>query len=439
MKKARELRFEQEATGVELTSKGAREWDCFASPSRPTHRPWETRPVRTVNCGPWNDWRPEWIKLPYNETVDKIHLKQLLDKAVEESQVWLPHNLSDQTPLMGKLNSRYSNVPLNRVKQIRRFCGWVKVLPEWSLLNPGPNDGAGSPYEPDWWRIFEKHPSPGSLIPWARKAWRVAERVLKPYGLKPMRGGRIGRGLGIVARLLGSLRNPRKAGFIWAAETICFSADGCLFGLTYRQARSLLTDYARLKTSGLTRKTRAQLALGMTHSFVRISPSWKQLIPADLAALKWQHENINGIDTVYCKVGRRHGIDICLWNNEGWLEPLLIRGELTYHLYYYPETITESLKRALAVWKQVRELRRLNAATLSELEAGLQLDGPATVIALFSDSLRAGNCEDGTRAWIEQHSNQHRCALPLIDLINCAYIDYKAQEVVSFISKEILA
>lgn len=363
--------------------------------------------VKTVVCNYQTGYEPLWIRVPYDSTVDKIHLLEKLDNAMALSAVNFPENLFTKTPLQGAWTARTSNAPVNTVKPFLRFCGWVQALKPNAFLRPS-GRGAGSPYEPNWWKIAQRHPSPGAIVPWVKSAWRVAERLLAPCGLKPIRHDRVfGQSETIAAMLLADApRNPRRAGFCWAALTLVALSGQDLYGVewhTYRGARKILTGFAQAKkTFPGYLKARAIVAV---NGFGDADFTWR--VVDDVAG--W-----------YTEAGDKKWIKKSFYitvedYETGWLYEGLGR---TYHAHG-----PDAWRWAVREWKHQRDLEKTSAETIALVTEKLanNQETPMTVIVTYADSRKAGNCHDGTVAWTRKvFGDRFRFAAPLKEVFRYA-------------------
>lgn len=384
-----------------------------------------------------------WEMFP--ETLDKYHLAELIKKTIEKRpDLCLPKNLYTQTDLQGWTWGRRTRVEnANELaKSIRRFCGWLEALPgarekkirhsagsyKWfdcerddegcftvektNRFIRGTGRGAGSDYEPHWWRIFNRHSSPGGLIKWRQQAWSTAAMLLKPFGLLPCKGTRKQAFFPVL--LSNGNRRPRRAGFQWAAATLLLLAKGkwSIAGKdyydrfpSYSESRDLLVRVARIKVGTVKQRTVAASMLG--------------------AALdhNWVEDNSDGVSAIITEqpLYERLGIQLYEYITEsGDFGVMVKRGNRTYHRsgvditqkrtekYYWKSCVSI----AINAWRRQDEVAAQRQKEKAELLAQVHPQGPCELVVLYSDSRRAGNCHTGTMGFSNKVFGAPRYAAP---------------------------
>jgi hypothetical protein len=407
----------------------------------------------------WISTDPETIKARYwemfPETLDKYHLAELIEKATESRpDLRLPGNLYTITPLQGWTWGHRTRVKNAKelAKSIRRFCGWVEKLPgshvkkyvsdevgrdceyrrdekgyhyfsEFNKFLHGTGRGAGSPYEPNWWGIFERHPSPGGLVKWRQQAWKAAAQLLKPFGLFPCKGTCKEDFFPVL--LASSSRRPRRAGFQWAAATLLLLARGkwsissdswCYRFPSYSESRDLLARVAQINAQTI--KQRAVIAITLNSGHTH----------------KWIEDHSDGVSAAVTEkpIYQKAGVRFHQYVDEAGGYGVLVRhGNRTYHqgnADVSDLTKEESVKNAkfycwkvalfaaIDAWRRQDEVSAQKEKEKEELLASCNPQGPCELVVLYADSLRAGNCSAGTMAWIRKTFGVEKYAAPY-DLI----------------------
>lgn len=374
----------------------------------------------------------------YPETLDKYHLAELIEKSIERRpDLRLPNNLYTATPLQGWMWSRRSNVKNAKeiAKKIRRFCGWIEALPgarekkirysagsyKWfdcerdddggcfldcktNKFLRGTGRGAGSPYEPNWWKIFERHSSPRGLVKWRQQAWVTATQLLKPFGLFPCKGTCKEDFFPVL--LAAGSRRPRRAGFQWAAATLLLLAKGkwsiyteswCDRLPSYAESRDLLARVAQVKVGTIKQRVVAASMLGATLDH------------------KWVEDHSDGVHAIITDqpLYERLGIQLFEYIAEsGDFGVLVKRGNRTYHRAGDDITLKSCVSIAIDAWRRQDEVAAQRQKEKDELLATVNPQGPCELIVTYADSRNAGNCHHGTMGFANKIAGRAIYAAP---------------------------
>lgn len=302
--------------------------------------------------------------------------------------------------------------------------------------------------------------SPHKLHRWAWAVYRRACEILRPYGWSPSRAA-VGaavishglRRVGRVALQVAAASLPKMFG----GGLACIAAHGdnspdCLPRLS--DSRKVLVAARGWKA--LRRRWAHDLAvIATTCHLVRGGAT---LAEAEGEAVELYYSADLTLDEAGVIRGRavwsRHGIKVyrCWqWTDHrtglrrlvtamqdveprdssrwDWRQVWLVAGTAgqTYHSTGWDNT--RMAREALEAWGEQRKAARKVARAEADILATLHPQGPAMVIVRLDDSLRAGNCEPGSRYWASQHG--YHGAMPYAVAARYAADDHRVARVLA--------
>jgi hypothetical protein len=355
-------------------------------------------------------WR-EALRLPrpvYEISWDRPGVEALVEDAknsfYERTGIRLPHNLHVHGPwvnypVAGRIvesqedNQRPSatynpyrcpqGTKEKMVSTAARLAGWLGQAAESRflrrVLEKGTSyNGVNSPATViDLYRLVERY-SPGAAERRGRTIQRRAAEILRPYGLSPSYKG-IGAALAYGSKAIG------KAAVLAAAVTL--GHDPQISG-GYRTARAFLASVSR------TVKSETDTTDGV---YVETAGS-----PQEVEFKLSRRSKVTGTATPFFTRQPETYL-----RNPGVLFKC---GERTFHYLsgaycrnYRTSLVEDAIWSAERAWENQRNAERTaRRAALGDRQRQEALKR-VSVLVTFEDSIRAGNCEPGTRAFQEAH------------------------------------
>jgi hypothetical protein len=351
------------------------------------------------------------------KTFDRAGLEKLVNDAVNsfgvETAIGLPWNIGHSgAPFSGL--SRYKkhkirDFKVNTVETTARFCGWLKVAETDEVIkefikrtqsNRGMN--STSTYC-NLWKIVERHPSPGAFRKWILSVNRRTIQILKPYGLRPS-----WKALANVAEF--GPRKIGKAAFRVAAKTCRQVLEKTTERYPYFLEKCSdvevlvrLRGVKMLISEDITSAVKGLVYLGLEHSGLSV----REIINT-MQVLKDETDGVVmffNVTIPYRKTVHGVTIDGGVYEN-GNTQFLYRLGSRSYH-HYSPYGI----KMILSHWKQRQSLQKQCMKEFNRADR--------TVLVWVKDSIAAGNCMAGTKAFMDKIGHT-KPFIPAIELMKYA-------------------